>query len=60
MDQYRFRIGKGYVGQILNVRMIMEKMLVKDKVYAAFIDLEKAYNRIGLEAIWEVLKVYSQ
>ncbi len=28
------------------------------KVYAAFIDLEKAYDRIDWTAMWDVMKVY--
>ncbi len=42
-EQGRFRTGKGCVDQIFNMRMIIKKMLAKDKnVYAAFMDLEKA------------------
>lgn len=32
-----------------NVRMIIKKMLTKNKVYAVFRDLEKAYDRVQLE-----------
>ncbi len=28
------------------------------KLYAAFMDLKKAYNRVDREALWSVLKVY--
>ncbi len=39
--------------------MTVEKMLTKGKkVYAAFIDLEKAYDRIDWTAMWDVLKLY--
>ncbi len=39
--------------------MIIKKMLAKEKkLYAAFLDLEKAYNRVDWEAMWDVLKVY--
>ncbi len=39
--------------------MIIEKMLAKDKnAYAAFMDLEKAYDRVDWEAFWDVLRIY--
>ncbi len=28
------------------------------KLYAAFMDLEKAYDRVDREALWSVLKIY--
>ncbi len=41
------------------MRMIIEKMLAKDKnMYAAFMDLEKAHDRVDCEALWDVLRVY--
>ncbi len=40
------------------MRMITKKMLAKHKMYAHFRDLEKAYDRIGWEAMWDVLRVY--
>ncbi len=40
-EQYGFRTGKGCVDQISNMRMITEKMLAKDRVYASFMDLDK-------------------
>ncbi len=37
----------------------MEKMLAKGKkLYAAFMDLKKAYDSIDWLALWEVLKMY--
>ena len=45
--------------QIFNLRMIGEKMITKEKkVYGAFIDLEKAIDRIDWEEIVDVLKMY--
>ncbi len=39
--------------------MTTEKLLEKDKnVYAAFMNLEKAYGRVDWEAKWDVLRVY--
>ncbi len=37
--------------------MITEKILAKDKVYAAFMDLEKAYDRVDWKAVWDILRV---
>ncbi len=37
----------------------MEGYLGKDrKLYAAFMDLEKAYDRVDREALWNVLRIY--
>ncbi len=37
----------------------MEEYLGKDKtLYAPFMDLEKAYNRVDREALWTVLYIY--
>ncbi len=30
----------------------------KKKLYAAFMNLEKAYNRVNREALWSVLQIY--
>ncbi len=58
-EQGGFRKGRGCIDQIFSLRMTVEKMLVKGKkVYAAFMDLEKAYDRINWAAMWDVLKVY--
>ena len=41
------------------VRQIYEKYLGKGKdVYFAFLDLEKAYDRVDRDAIWNVLRLY--
>ncbi len=37
----------------------VEEYLGKDKkLYAAFMDLEKAYDRVDREALWSVLYIY--
>ncbi len=52
-----FRKGRGCVGQIF--AMLVEEYLGKDKkLYVAFMDLEKAYDRVDREALWSVLKIY--
>ncbi len=40
-------------------RRLVEEYLGKDeKLYAAFMDLEKAYDRSEREALWSVLRIY--
>ena len=49
-----FRRGRGCADQTF-----IEKYMAKDKdVYFAFLDLEKAYDRVDREAMWDVLRIY--
>ena len=49
-EQGGFRGERGCVDQIFTVKMLAEKYLVKGrKLYEAFMDLEKAYDKSGLE-----------
>ncbi len=58
-EQEGFRKGRGCVDQIFAMKMLAEEYLRKDKkLYAAFMDLEKAYERVDREAFWSVLKIY--
>ena len=58
-EQGAFKKERGCVDQIFTLRMTVEKMLTKGKkVYAAFMDLEKAYDRIDWGALWDVLRIY--
>ena len=52
--------GRVCVDQILTLRIIVEQMLGKKNCvqYAAFIYLEKAYDRIDWEAMWDVMRVH--
>ncbi len=51
--------GRGCVDQIFAMKMLVEEYLGKDKkLYAAFMDLQKAYDRVDREALWSVLKIY--
>jgi len=51
--------GKGCVDQIFTLRMIVEKCLdVGKKVFAVFVDLEKAYDRVNRRELWQVLCEY--
>ena len=41
------------------VRQLCEKYLgLNREVYMAFMDLEKAYDRIDRDALWQVLRIY--
>ncbi len=41
------------------MKRLVEEYLGKDKkLYAAFMDLEKAYDRVDREALWNVLYIY--
>ena len=54
-----FRRGRGCTDQVFVVRQICEKYLAKGKdVYFAFMDLEKAYDRVDRGAMWSVLGMY--
>ena len=54
-----FRRGRGCTDQIFTVRQICEKYLGKGKdVYFAFLDLEKVYDRVDRDAMWNVLRLY--
>ena len=54
-----FRRGRGCTDQTFVVRQICEKYVKKGKdVYFAFLNLEKAYDRVDREAMWKVLELY--
>ncbi len=42
------------MNQIFAVKILVEKYLEKDrKLFAAFMDLEKAYDRVDRKGLWE-------
>ncbi len=58
-EQGGFRKGRGCVNQIFAMKMLVEEYLGKDKkLYAGFMNPEKAYDRVDREALWSVLKTY--
>ena len=55
-EQESSRVGKGCVDQIFTLNQMGEKAREKKRrVYVGFIDLEKAYDRVNKEALWQVL-----
>ena len=58
-EQSGFRKGRSCTDQIFVLRQMCEKMREKKKnIYVAFMDLEKAYDRVDREAMWEVMRIY--
>ncbi len=58
-EQGGFRKGRGCVDKIFAMKRLVERYLGKDKkLYDAFMDLEKAYDRVDREALWSVLRIY--
>ena len=56
--QSGFRRGRRCADQIFIVRQICEKYLGKGMdVYFAFLGLEKAYDRVDRDAMWNVLSL---
>ncbi len=56
-EQGGFRKGRGSVDQIFIVKILVEKYLEKDrKLFAGFVDLEKAYDRVNRNGLWDTLE----
>ena len=57
--QGNFREDRGCVDKIFTLKQIDEKTLDKKRrVYVGFIYLEKAYDRVNRETLWQVLRMY--
>ena len=57
--QCGFRPGQGTADQLFTLRQVFEKAWEFAKsIYTAFIDLEKAYDRVSRDLLWSVLKKY--
>ena len=58
-EQCGFRKARGCTDQIFTVRQLCEKSIEKGKeVFCAFMDLEKAYDRVDRDALWQTLRLY--
>ena len=58
-EQASFRSGRGCIDQIFIIRQLTKKYLEKDKkMYAAFIDMKKAYDKVWRTDLWVTLKGY--
>ena len=56
-EQCRFRAMRGCIDQVFTLRQVMEKGIEKRReLLMAFIDLEKAYDRVNRVKLWEALK----
>lgn len=54
--QSGFRVGRSVHDHIFTVKQIIEKThLSKTKAYFAFIDLEKAFDRVNRKRMWDIL-----
>ena len=58
-EQAGFRAERGCSDHIFVMRQLAEKTIEKaSKMYAAFIDLEKAYDKVWREDLWKTLGKY--
>ena len=57
--QSGFRKGRSCSGQFFVLRQLCEKMMEKEKsVWIVFMDLEKAYDRVDRDELWQMLRIF--
>ncbi len=57
-EQGGFWKGRGCVDQIFAMKILVKKYPEKDrKLFAAFMDLEKTYDRVDRKGLWETLRI---
>ncbi|CAK1581959.1 unnamed protein product [Parnassius mnemosyne] len=57
--QAGFRKAMGCMDQVFSMRMIAETFLAKNqKVFCALMDLEKAYDRVNRNVLWQTLNSF--
>ena len=55
--QFGFVPGRGTADEIFVIRQLQEKYLAANKrLYMAFVDLEKAFDRVPCKVIWSTLR----
>ena len=58
-EQCGFRPGRGVTDQLFILQQVIEKTWeYARQVYIAFVDLEKAYDRVDRSLVWDVLREY--
>ena len=58
-EQCGFRMGRGCVDQVFVIQQMSEKCITKGKsLYVAYMDLEKAHDRVARNAMWKELNMY--
>ena len=56
-NQCGFRPNRGCCDQVFSARILMQKAIEFNKaIYICFVDLQKAYDTVNRDALWEVLK----
>lgn len=57
MSKGDFGREKGCMDQVFASKIMVEKYMGKDrKLYAAFLDMEKAYERVDRKGLWDILR----